>query len=323
MSKPKRTLCRLFITAVALTLYSGPLFATVLASPELVKLQPKQVNRVGGSGGIRDRGAGAAGSRGETTRRGGSIRNSGGGRTPSNPRQLPGGGNRNPNTPQQRPSTGIGDRIGDGNRNSDTPQRLPSGGVGDRIGDGNRNPGDGPRRPGGSRPDRSIPSRNTRIYWFGWSNTWWYSPSYWRWYYPPGYFLLRLTATAILLSAVTSNNGNAVYYDNGVYYQEVNGGYEVIPAPAGASVTALPEGFITTYVEADEYYYYLGTFYQVDSTTGHYVVINAPAGAIVPYLPEDYEQVIVDGENYYLFANTYYRPYYDEGEVVFVVVDVQ
>jgi hypothetical protein len=112
---------------------------------------------------------------------------------------------------------------------------------------------------------------------------------------------------------------NDVYYDNGIYYEEGNGGYTVVAAPVGANVTVLPEGFITTPVGNQIYYYYLGTFYVLDAATGNYVVVNAPEGAIVPYLPEGYTALQRDGREYYEFAGTYYLPYYSGDQLVFMV----
>lgn len=141
----------------------------------------------------------------------------------------------------------------------------------------------------------------------------------WRWLLgllpSPGFWLLTLTTTAILVDAATN-----IYYDNGVYYQQGNGGYTVITAPAGVGVSTLPEGFVTTPVGSNTYYYYLGTFYTQDPVTGNYVVVNAPESAIVPYLPEGYTIINRGSQEYYQFGGTYYQPYYESDTLLFRVV---
>jgi hypothetical protein len=149
---------------------------------------------------------------------------------------------------------------------------------------------------------------------YGWDNDWWYNDGDWDRYYPPGFWLTTIGTTAILVDAA-----NDVYYDSGIYYESGNGGYTVVEAPVGASVTALPDGFITTPVGSQVYYYYLGTFYIRDAATMNYVVVNPPEGAIVPYLPDGYTTVQRNGREYYQFAGTYYLPYYENDQLVFMV----
>src|SRR5262249_12970801 len=96
-------------------------------------------------------------------------------------------------------------------------------------------------------------------------------------FYPFGAFVPTLAATAIVVSAA-----NQQYrYNEGVWYAPSSGGYTVVTAPVGATVTTLPDG-----AEAVNYpniYYYGGTYYE--KTSGGYKVVAPKAGTVVTHLP--------------------------------------
>lgn len=65
-----------------------------------------------------------------------------------------------------------------------------------------------------------------------------------------------MAATAIVVNA----NNQAYHYDQGVYYASSNGGYTVVSAPIGATITTLPEQTQTVVVnETTNNHYYGGT----------------------------------------------------------------
>ncbi|MFQ4144015.1 DUF6515 family protein [Chlorogloeopsis sp. ULAP02] len=160
------------------------------------------------------------------------------------------------------------------------------------------------------------------IDWDDWHHVDWDDDDFWGWYYPPGYFAVTLPLTAIAVASVADSFNQPYYYDRGVYYTSSGNGYTVAPAPVGAKVSNLPEGFITVQGSSYTYYYYLGTFYLRDSATGNYVVVPPPVGAVVPYIPGGYKTVTIKGTEYYQYANTYYRPTYVNGQLVYQVTNV-
>ena len=140
-------------------------------------------------------------------------------------------------------------------------------------------------------------------------------PYYWgpTWY-PIGFFAATLTTAAIVIS-VEDNQYN---YDDGVYYVKDSGGYKVVPAPLGATISELPKGYVTINVSGVDYYYYGGTYYTKD--TSKYKVVNAPVGAIVTHLPEGSEEKTIDGQKYMIYNNVYYQPISKDGQDSYVVV---
>ena len=69
-----------------------------------------------------------------------------------------------------------------------------------------------------------------------------YHPYYWghNWH-PFGYIAASLAADAFLFSIANQQ----YYYDDGVYYEPASGGYAVVAAPIGATVSSLPPGYET------------------------------------------------------------------------------
>ena len=130
-----------------------------------------------------------------------------------------------------------------------------------------------------------------------------------------------MAVTAIVVSA----NNHQYHYDNGVYYEESTSdsgqqGYVAIPAPIGAKVPSLPEGYDTVKVSQKDYYYYAGTFYLRD-TDAKYVVVQGPVGAVVSYLPDGAKEENVNGITYYNYAGVYMQPKSVNGETQYAVVE--
>ena len=82
-----------------------------------------------------------------------------------------------------------------------------------------------------------------------------------------------------------------------VYYVKVDQGYKVVPAPAGAKVTTLPENSVQVTVDSEPYYYYGGAFYK--AIPGQYEVVAAPVGAVVSSLPDGTNTVVKSEETYF------------------------
>ena len=147
------------------------------------------------------------------------------------------------------------------------------------------------------------------------------APTVWDWH-PIGHFVTALAATAIVVSIVDSH-GNAqpsgsVYYDEGVYYQKTEKGYEVIPPPTGAQIPSLPEGYTTVTVQGKQYAYYQGDFY-LPGADGKYIVTRAPVGAIVPYIPDAATESTSGGKTMYSYNGVTYEAVSLEGETSYLV----
>jgi hypothetical protein len=126
-----------------------------------------------------------------------------------------------------------------------------------------------------------------------------------------------LAATATFVAI----NNTQYYYYQGVYYQPMNGGYQVVPAPVNAAVPGLPSGYATINVGGTDYYYYGGIFY-IFSQNG-YMVVKAPAGAIVANLPDGCEQVQMGDIAYLKYNNAYFQPIQYNGQNAYEVVEIE
>jgi hypothetical protein len=135
-------------------------------------------------------------------------------------------------------------------------------------------------------------------------------------WHPVGFFLASLAADAYLFSQAGQN----YYYDDGVYYAPASGGYDVVAAPIGATVSSLPPGYETVMVGDDYYYYYGGTFYI--NTGQNYQVVDAPPGAVVSEVPDGATEQDVNGETYLVYNNTYYEPVSSDGQDAYQVVQM-
>ena len=139
-------------------------------------------------------------------------------------------------------------------------------------------------------------------------------------WHPIGFFITAMAVTAIVVSA---SDNHQYHYDNGTYYKESDqdgqSGYVVVPAPIGAKVPSLPEGYDPIDLDNKTYYYYAGAFYLKD-TDGKYVVVQAPVGAVISYMPDGYDTKYVNDVLYYVYDNIYYQPKSVGGEMSYEVV---
>jgi hypothetical protein len=148
----------------------------------------------------------------------------------------------------------------------------------------------------------------------------WYNPG---WYYPAGYGFGTIGVTAIIVGSENKADPDAgkIYYDKGLFYKKLaDGSYEVIPAPPGAKIPNVPDGYTLVKKGYVDYYYVAGTFYSL-TPEGTYEVSNAPIGAKVPYLPKEgiteyeYKETI-----YYELNGVYYMPIHVGTEVMYKIV---
>jgi len=121
-------------------------------------------------------------------------------------------------------------------------------------------------------------------------------------------------------SAKFEVGGKEYHYSRGMFYRELAGKYLVVPAPVGAVVDALPEGYgVASYKgDFDTYAYYFGTFYVEEN--GKFKVVSPPAGTVVGYIPDGYTEAKVDETLEYQFGSITYRPAFYGDETVYEVV---
>lgn len=146
-----------------------------------------------------------------------------------------------------------------------------------------------------------------------------YHPFYWGpvWH-PWGFFVATLATTAIVVTIANQQ----YHYDQGVYYMASNGGYTVVQAPVGATITTLPPNSQPVVVnETTNNYYYGGTYYE-KSNKG-YTVVAPTAGTVVENLPEGGEEVTMGDQKYVKVGETYYQPIQQDGKNMYEVADVQ
>src|SRR5262245_25330049 len=146
-----------------------------------------------------------------------------------------------------------------------------------------------------------------------------YRPFYWGpvWH-PWGFFVATLAATAIIVSV----ENQQYHYDQGVYYVQSGGGYTVVEAPVGATITTLPAGSQTVVVnETTNNYYYGGTYYE--KTDKGYAVVPPTAGTVVENLPEGGEEVKIGDVTYVKYGDTYYQPIEKDGKNMYEVVNIE
>lgn len=137
-----------------------------------------------------------------------------------------------------------------------------------------------------------------------------------RWH-PIGFFLSALEGTAIIIDLENRH----YRYDAGVFYAPYNNGYQVVPAPPGAYVPSIPEGYQQTEVGGQTYYYFGGAFFVMNRD--QYEVVQAPAGAVVYNLPQGASTVQIDNYNYVEYNGTYYQPIQINGRDAYEVVELE
>jgi hypothetical protein len=146
-----------------------------------------------------------------------------------------------------------------------------------------------------------------------------YRPFYWGpvWH-PWGFFITAMAATAIIISV----ENQQYHYDQGVYYVASNGGYTVVQAPVGATITTLPPNTQTVVVnETVNNYYYGGTYYE-KSEKG-YTVVPPTAGTIVEHLPEGAKEEKIGEQTFMKLGEVYYQPIKKDGKDMYEVVTVE
>lgn len=140
------------------------------------------------------------------------------------------------------------------------------------------------------------------------SNYGFYSPS---WYYPPGFGVGTIGVAAVVVDFSETKRDpdlGKVYYDKGLFYEKTETGYVVIPAPPGAKIPNVPEGYTLITRGSEDFYYVAGTFYALNSE-GTYEVVAAPIGAKIPYLPkEGVTEEEYDQSTYYVMNGVHYLP---------------
>lgn len=146
-----------------------------------------------------------------------------------------------------------------------------------------------------------------------------YHPFFWGpvWH-PWGFVIATMAATAIIISV----NNQQYHYDQGVYYVSSTGGYTVVQAPVGATITTLPANTQTVVVnETTNNYYYGGTYYE-KSDKG-YKVVAPTAGTVVENLPEGGKEEKIGDVTYVKIGDTYYQPIQKDGKKMYEVVLIE
>lgn len=118
------------------------------------------------------------------------------------------------------------------------------------------------------------------------------------------------------ISIVFSNHN--YYYSDGFFYQPFGTSYQVIIAPIGIRVNALPWGYRRWYIGPSLYYYYGGTYYR--RINNYYEVTDAPIGSILPEVPDAAKAVVINGSKYYELNGTYYKETIRNGEIWYTIV---
>jgi len=106
--------------------------------------------------------------------------------------------------------------------------------------------------------------------------------------------------------------GAPYFYNGGIYYQPVDGGYQEVYPPVGASIPTLPDGFVEVQAGGQIYYYAGGAFY-LQQGDGTYAIAPTPMGVVVPELPPGAVEVSVNGRVAYQFNGIYYQPVFVNG----------
>ena len=137
-------------------------------------------------------------------------------------------------------------------------------------------------------------------------------------WHPWGFFVAAVAATAIIIAV----ENQKYHYDQGVYYVPSNGGYTVVQAPVGATITTLPPGTQTVVInQTTNNYYYAGTYYEKNEKG--YTVVPPTSGTIVETLPEGGKEVKIGDVTYVQVGDTYYQPTQKDGKDVYEVVAVK
>jgi hypothetical protein len=84
------------------------------------------------------------------------------------------------------------------------------------------------------------------------------------------------------------------HYAHGVFYRSGPKGFIAIRGPVGARVSVLPVGYVSLQIGGAPFFFYYGTYYQLDPVTKEYVVVAPPPGA--PTVPGLDKVDLITGE---------------------------
>jgi hypothetical protein len=116
--------------------------------------------------------------------------------------------------------------------------------------------------------------------------------------------------------------GQDYYYDEGIFYQKMDGGYTVVAGPVGATVPKLPNGYeMAKLDDGTTNYYYAGTFYE--KTSKGYTVVSPTAGTVVEHLPDGGEEVKMGDITYVKLGEIYFQPIQQDGKNVYEIASVE
>ena len=121
---------------------------------------------------------------------------------------------------------------------------------------------------------------------------------------------------------IVSADATEYYYDQGVFYVKMDGGYSVVSAPLGATIKTLPAGYETVSLDDNvKNYYYGGAFYEKSSSG--YKVVPPTAGALVEHVSDGGEEVKMGEITYVKLGETYYQPVKENGKDMYEVANVE
>ncbi|MFA5369121.1 MAG: DUF6515 family protein [Candidatus Omnitrophota bacterium] len=96
----------------------------------------------------------------------------------------------------------------------------------------------------------------------------------------------RVATLSGLIAGAVIYAGSRYYFYRGYFYEKLPYGYVIVPAPAGAVITALPAGHRAVVVNKTKYYYYNRTYYT--RVKQGYIVVDSPIrGIITPAVPQE------------------------------------
>jgi hypothetical protein len=107
--------------------------------------------------------------------------------------------------------------------------------------------------------------------------------------------------------------GVPYYYNDGIYYQPADNGYEEVYPPVGAEVPEPPDGAIEIDAGGGQVYYYAGGAFYEQQADGGYAIVPTPIGVIVPELPPGAVPITINGSVAYQFNGVDYEPVFVDG----------
>jgi hypothetical protein len=107
--------------------------------------------------------------------------------------------------------------------------------------------------------------------------------------------------------------GAPYFYNDGVYYQSGDDGYQEVYPPVGAEIPEPPDGAIEIDGGGGQVYYYAGGAFYEQQADGSYAIVPTPIGVIVPELPPGAAQISINGSIAYQFNGVDYEPVFVDG----------